>query len=253
LALLQRTGYAAKTLLNSVLGRTAIDIAKSAAGLCFDGFFELYETEGMAFRFPREHTRRSLRGKFLFDTYELPERTLAKRHVSPSARVLELGGCIGVVSCIVNRILQDPAAHVVVEANPYLISVLSENKNANSAAFKIEQFVVSRKPTALLAVGPDMDSSRLGEHGVPITTITLEDLERRHGIKFDTLIMDIEGGEAEFIPENLHLLRHFDLIMLEFHPTILGEDGVARLRGLLATCGMVRIDQMRGTEVFKRK
>jgi FkbM family methyltransferase len=252
LGLLQRAGYVAKTCVKSVFGRAAIDVSKSLAGLCFDAFYERYETDGMVFNIPREQTLRSLRGKFLFDTYELPERTLAKRYLPPTARVLELGGCIGVVSCTINRILTERAAHVVVEANPHLIPVLTQNRHVNGAGFKIEQCVVSRKSSALLSIAANMDSSRLGENGVPIKTMKLEELEHRYGMAFDTLVMDIEGGEAEFITENLHLFPQFDLVMLEFHPVVLGEDRVASLRSLLRASGMSQIDEMRGTEVFKR-
>lgn len=58
-----------------------------------------------------------MRGKFTADSYELPGRVLAKRYLSPMATVLELGGCIGVVSCVINRVLQQPRRHVVVEGN----------------------------------------------------------------------------------------------------------------------------------------
>ena len=41
--------------------------------------------------------------------------------------VLELGGCLGVISVVVNSRLTDPSRHVVVEANPKLIKYLEHN------------------------------------------------------------------------------------------------------------------------------
>jgi predicted O-methyltransferase YrrM len=46
----------------------------------------------------------------------------------PEERVLELGGCLGVVSCSINTLLRDPSRHVVVEANPKLLAYLYENR-----------------------------------------------------------------------------------------------------------------------------
>jgi hypothetical protein len=93
-----RLVYATKSLARSPLGRPLNTVGKMAAGLYFDVFLRRYHTEGMAFEIPRDHTNLAIRGKFTADSYELPERVLAKRYLSPMATVLELGGCIGVVS-----------------------------------------------------------------------------------------------------------------------------------------------------------
>ena len=42
--------------------------------------------------------------------------------------VLELGGCLGVVSVILNKKLDNPEKHIVIEANPKLIKYLEHNK-----------------------------------------------------------------------------------------------------------------------------
>jgi hypothetical protein len=51
--------------------------------------------------------------------------------------VIELGGALGVVACVTNKLLAQPSAHVVVEANPLAIPPLTVNKEANHCAFEI--------------------------------------------------------------------------------------------------------------------
>ena len=177
---------------------------------------------------------------------------LVKRHLPRGSRVLELGGCIGVLSCLMNRLLDNPASHVVVEANPALIPTLKRNAAANGAAFAIENCVVSRKPFERLLVHENMDSSYLDGGGIPIKAQTLADLEAAHRIEFDAVVMDIEGAEAAFIEDHPDALRRMAFLMIEFHPESLGESRVDRLRALLRDAGLRKTDEMLTTEVYVR-
>jgi len=250
--LLQLTAQGLKGVARTRAGSSVVNAARTAAGLCFDTFHAEYRTEGMAFAIPMEQTTRRMRGKFFVDTYELPERTLAKRHLPRGSRVLELGGCIGVLSCLVNRLLDNPANHVVVEANPALIPTLQRNAEANGAVFTIENCVVSRKPYERLLVHENMDTSYLDGEGIPITGRTLAAIEAAHGIEFDAVVMDIEGAEAAFIEDHPDALRRMAFLMIEFHPEALGENRVDRLRALLRDAGLRKADEMLTTEVYVR-
>jgi FkbM family methyltransferase len=251
--LLQRAAArATRGLRRSPVGFLAVRAAKLAAGVCFDVFKGQYETEGMRFTVPKDQTTRSMRGRFLADTYEWPERTLVKRHLPGRCRVLELGGGLGVLSCVVNRLLDDPTAHVVVEANPALIPLLVRHRRTNGARFAIENCVVSRETSARLAVGRDLDSSSVGADGIPVATKSLEEIEAAHRVTFDAIVMDIEGGEAEFIVGHPAKLRQLRFLMIEFHADGLGSEGVERLRGRLRDVGLHRRDQLLATEVYTR-
>ena len=48
--------------------------------------------------------------------------------------------------------------------------------------------------------------------------MTLEDLEAKHRLTFDAIVMDIEGGEATFILQNIDKLRQIQFLMAEFQP-----------------------------------
>jgi FkbM family methyltransferase len=251
--LLQLTAYGLKGFARTRAGSSVVNAAREAAGLYLDTFQRRYETEGMVFAIPREHTTRRMRGKFVADTYELPERTLAKRHLPGGSRVLELGGCIGVLSCVMNRLLDSPTCHVVVEANASLIPTLEHNGHVNRAAFKIENCVVSRKTSERLLIHQNMDSSYVDGDGIPVVTKTLEAIEAAHAMEFDAIIMDIEGGEASFIEDHPGKLGRLTFLMIEFHPHLLGEATVDRLRGVLQDAGLCKADQMLATEVYVRK
>src|SRR5262249_50614366 len=156
---IQQLVYASKCLRGSPLVRPLNTIGKIAAGVYFDVFLGRYHSEGMTFEIPKEHTDLAMRGKFTADTYELPERALAKRHLPPTATVLELGGCIGVVACVINHILQQPRRHVVVEGNPSIIPVLKRNRDLNGCAFQIVHGVVTQSPQPRMSVALVMDSN----------------------------------------------------------------------------------------------
>src|ERR1700761_1311871 len=69
--------------------------------------------------------------------YELAERRAIARYLNRSMPVVELGGSMGVVACVTNKLLADPTRHVVVEANPTAIPQLEVNKKLNGRQFEI--------------------------------------------------------------------------------------------------------------------
>jgi hypothetical protein len=78
--------------------------------------------EGLTFSVNSIAISRKRKASFVFDRYEKPERLAIKQFLDPSLPVVEFGGSIGVVACLINRRLNQPAKHVVVEANPDLLA-----------------------------------------------------------------------------------------------------------------------------------
>src|SRR5262245_42251973 len=72
--------------------------------------------------------QRGHKSTIAFGIYELGEIQCVRRYVRSDDAVIELGGSIGVVACLTNRMLADPARHLVVEANPLLIRTLEQNR-----------------------------------------------------------------------------------------------------------------------------
>lgn len=224
-------------------------------GLLFDLKGGLYNTEGMNFRIAAAQFPRSYRSRLYFDIYEAPERALAHKWIHPDSSVLELGGCVGVVSCVVNKLLDQPKNHVVVEANPSLIDILRGNRDANGCSFQIENRIVSRGPDAEFYIGNIMTAnSKDSGVGTPIRVKadTLEALEDRHAVKFDTVILDIEGGEFDFFTENAARLADMRLIILELHRGILTAEQVEQCYDILKRAGLKQVDVREQTEVWAR-
>lgn len=188
-------------------------------GLYFDIFIKKYKIGNLVFEIPYDLTDRKFRSLFTIDKYEKSEQMLIRTFLQPDAAVLELGACLGIISCVTNSILKNPQKHVVLEANPALIPWLTKNRN-NNAQFSIENCIISRKKkNPFFFHGKILDSSadRHSENSINVEGKTVRDIEKKYRINFDTLIMDIEGGELNFLRENGSFLKQLKLVILELH------------------------------------
>ena len=172
-------------------------------------------------------------GAFSFGVYEYHERKLIKEFLSPDSIVLELGGCIGVVSTTINKILLSPEKHIVLEPNPEMVDLLKFNKKINNGKFNIENTIISNKSTVFINIYSNFTSSSIYNYNknyplkkkksIEVTTTTIEKLQQKYSLLFDVLIMDIEGSELEII--KTQNLSQFKLIILEYHTFIYGSEG----------------------------
>ncbi|MEI6410156.1 MAG: FkbM family methyltransferase [Bacteroidota bacterium] len=213
------------------------------AGLYFTLRGNKYKTEGVELLIPAEVTDIKFRGQFPINFYEKQERLYLKQYLNPEATVLELGACLGVVSCVTNKLLTHPQQHVVVEANPNLIRFIERNKEHNGSGFQVENCMVSNRKSNTFFIGRTilMSSNRRAsatEITVPGKTVT--ELEQIHGLHFDTLVMDIEGGELEFLRSNKDWLLQLHTIFMEVHPhkDILTAAEVSECKEILEEAGL---------------
>lgn len=213
-------------------------------GLLFDLLDREYRTGEFKFEIPRHHTRLPDRARFRTDTHEQHERALVKQFLPADACVLDLGACIGVVSNVVNRQLVDGTRHVAVEPNPALIPVLTRNRDRNGAQFQIEQGLVSRTSDGTFYVCdcPTMSSAdkQVGS-AVSVPVLTVEEIETRHGLEFDAIVLDIQGGEYGFLVENPALLDRCRCAVIEFHPHIIGAARCDAGRAAMREAGLAQV------------
>lgn len=192
------------------------------AGCYFDLFVRRYAFRGLVFEVPRRLTDRVFRGRFVLGGYEsVEEYDYVERYLPRDARVLELGGCLGVMSCFINRRLENPAHHVVLEANPALIPFLTRNRDRNGCAFRIVNGVLSRRQVEVffvhrLIVGGS--NKRQTSHRIEVPGLALEELARASGGGFDAFVIDIEGGELELLREMGDVFRGVRTVLIELHP-----------------------------------
>jgi FkbM family methyltransferase len=213
------------------------------AGTYFTLFEKTYKVEGLDLVIPFHLTDIKFRGQFPINFYEKQERRYLKQFLPKNSTVLELGACLGVVSCITNRLLDHPERHVVVEANPNVIPTIEENKARNQCKFHIEHCMLSSKPENTFFIGKNiLTSSNIRQSTEQITVAgkTIGQLEQQYDLKFDVLIMDIEGGELGVLRENRDKLKELSVVFMEIHPhpEVLSAENVAECLSILEAAGL---------------
>lgn len=206
-----------------------------------------------------------LYSRFFFKIYECEEVSLVKKYLKGPESVLELGASIGVVSCVTNQLLINRDQHVAVEANPGLISHLDRNKKINQLSFKIVNAAVTDQSNVNFYTGKSALSGSMSEDFLSnenpediqehiIKGMTPKEIEEQFGIQFDTLLMDIEGGEFEFIKTFIDWISTLSTLMIEFHRKALNnEDCIENYIRFLETNGNFQlIEELKGTYLFQK-
>jgi FkbM family methyltransferase len=187
-----------------------------------------------------------------FGLHEMEERALIRRWMPSDLPVVEVGGGLGVVSCLINSKLARPSDHIVVEANPSLIPVLKRNRSINGARFQIiNKAIAYDRDTIELGLDEEFVGSsverKLANTAIVYTT-TVEALAFE--FKQFGVVCDIEGAEADLIRRELSKLgERVRYLVVELHPAILDTDVVASLFKQLETIGFDLREKM-GDSVF---
>jgi FkbM family methyltransferase len=190
-------------------------------------------------------------------TYEDLERRAVLQYVRPELPVIELGACIGVVSCITNKLLNNPKAHVVVEANPNVLPHLNENRAANRCEFEILNAAIAYdKNSVTFTPSTDFWESSLerknSSEPVTVETVRLGDIVSQRNFKSFTLICDIEGYEYDLVSHEADVLANADTIILETHARMIGEPKTVELLDTLQQLGFRTVLQDALVYVLRR-
>ncbi|MEM9142915.1 MAG: FkbM family methyltransferase [Bacteroidota bacterium] len=191
------------------------------AGIYFTYFLKTFKRAGITIHVPMDLTTYKFRGRFVLGTYEKEEARYLKEFLDPEAQVLELGSCLGYVSCLTNSLLHHKSNHVVLEANPKLIPCIKKNREINQCGFFVENSMISNQKENDfylhdLIVGGSAKRKTLDKIKVP--GISFKELRRKYNMDFDTLIMDIEGGELGLLRDNKEDISRFRQVFMEVHP-----------------------------------
>jgi FkbM family methyltransferase len=184
----------------------------------------------------------------LTNLYELPERRAVARYLRRDLPVVELGGSIGVVACVTNRLLKDRTAQIVVEANPLAIPHLERNRQLNRCQFEImNRAIAYGSNTVTFSPSSDMcgNSVTSGGDQTPVTvpTVQLSDLLRHRGFSRFTLVCDIEGMEYEMVCHEAEALNNADTIIMETHARLIGEQKFSSMMTRLQELGFRVIEE----------
>jgi FkbM family methyltransferase len=144
---------------------------------------------------------------------EYPEQCLSQMYVDPDASVLELGARYGSVSCVINKKLQDKTKQVSVEPDASVWAALERNIQTNGCSVNIHKGFVSKASRELVLMGyasrtvPSSSSNNL--------SLSVEDLQNKYNLTFDTLVADCEGFLETFFDEHPFMYDQLRTVIFE--------------------------------------
>jgi FkbM family methyltransferase len=241
--------------LGTLVGRFNERVVQPLGGLIFDLKGGRFHADGCTFSIPKDATTRAFRACFLTNKYEREERELIRKWLRPSDSVIELGACLGIVSCVTNRLLADKRRHVVVEGNPFCIASIHKNKELNGAQFLVEHCAVGNQAEVTFYLHPAFvvggNVQRTTNRPCRLPAKSLRQLDAERG-PFTALIIDVEGSEREVFESSAELLKRYRLVIVELHEWAIGADGVEWCREILRQSGLRRVAQASIVEAWER-
>lgn len=184
----------------------------------------------------------STRIELITRRYEAPERRLVAQYIKRNLPVVELGGSMGVVACVTNKLLKDPTAHVVIEANPLAVPLLELNKKRNRSQFEIVNQAIAYGATSVtFHPSSNLCESSIAIAGdqpaVSVQATQLCELVRQRGFSRFNLVCDIEGLEYELVCHEAEALKNAEIIIMETHARLIGEEKINFALGRLEQLG----------------
>ena len=241
--------------LGFAAGKFDAAVVQRVQGIFFDLSGRKFKLGECSFTIPKDQTSLAYRASFLSATYEVEDLQVVRACIRPDDRVLELGACMGVVSCVTNKLLKDKTSHVVVEANPFCLPVLHRNREVNQCGFLVEHCAVGQGHDVTFHVNPKLivSSSLQVKTNTPVRVParSLAELDARYG-PFTALIVDIEGAELDTFESSRDVLRRYRLVIVELHDWALGEAGLERCREILTEAGLQCRQRVKWVEAWER-
>lgn len=188
----------------------------------------VFDFHGLTVRIP-ENSPPGVGNALLRNKYEMEEAQLILRHLKSDLPVIELGGSIGVVSCLIQSRLAAGVRHLVVEANPALIDICRQNatQRPDGGADVINAALGYGETHLSFTIGANIHSNKLakpGEQGaqiIKVPAITLSELVTRLGdVASYTLVCDIEGAELDLLNNEWDHVQKAALVIMELHPDV---------------------------------
>ncbi|WP_333846833.1 FkbM family methyltransferase [Phaeobacter italicus] len=176
-------------------------------------------------------------------TYEAKEAQAAQQLIKPGDVVMELGGGIGFMSTLVATKTEAASVHSY-EANPHLIPYIRRVHAANGVtnAYLTHAVLAPKAGKQTFYVRENFLASSLSAmedepHQEEVEVPALDMNAVIAELKPSVLICDIEGAEADLLPQmDLSGLR---AVLIETHPQWIGKEGIRRLFACLDAAGLV--------------
>ena len=160
--------------------------------------------------------------------YEEQELNLIAKYVHlhmllhPDMDVVEFGGGLGFISCVIGKKINPLNKHIVVEPNPSISRLLNSNRILNDCRFEIlNKAYSSSLETVDLDISGPFESGHIttaSKTTVAVPTINIEGMVRKYGLNQFCLIVDVEGKEFDLIQDEFKIIStHCPMVLIEFH------------------------------------
>jgi FkbM family methyltransferase len=210
-------------------------------------------------RIDRRAMPNSLIRAILRGDYELPERNAVARMVRPGDRVAEFGGGVGVVSMTAAKIAGPGNVHVY-EPLPAACDLILQNARLNELEIECSNAAVASKSgtRTFWATSNIVSSNFFGGRkdgkgqttAVEVELVAVDDILSAR--QPNVIIIDIEGAEVEVL--GACNLAGVEVIVIELHPHVVGEEAIAALQTHLREQGFATVPSLEDarTQVFTR-
>jgi len=152
---------------------------------------------------------------------ELVEQYLVMKYITSSDVILEIGGNIGRVSCLLSTIIDNGNNLLVLECDKLSYKKLLQNKIQNNLYFNIENKALSNIDLYQLGWNTyTIDETKNLDHESfsqlqKVESITLDEINKKYNIIFNTLIIDCEGAFYYIIQSFPNILNNICKIIIE--------------------------------------
>ena len=185
---------------------------------------------------------------------EMDEISVAKKYISSSDVVVELGAGIGIAAARINRII-NPKKHVCFEAIPSLIPYLQNLFKINNMDISVKNMALgSNKKLTFYALNDYILSSftkpknRNDFIEIEVDTISCQKIIDNY---LPTAIFcDVEGAELEYFDASNY--KNVRTIVIELHPKIYGSEGVEKVSQRFKSHGFAKSHQIGYTYCFTK-
>jgi len=196
-----------------------------------------------------------IRSRFMKGDYEKEEIKAIQKYVDEEHDIIDLGASTGFLTVYLLETLKSSPRAVAVEGNQRLIPLIERVRKMNEVKFEIENSAYHSTLENVnfnihhLTVGGSVQ--RETNKKEKVNAICLEEIIRKYGIREFICVVDIEGGEADLINNEIHTLEEkCNTLLVEFHEGY--AEGIMNAKRTLESSNLKMIDNVDGIHVYKK-
>jgi len=196
---------------------------------------------GVKLNIEHESIPPALRRFFYLGSYEGDEVDILKRVLRPSDVVMEVGAGIGFLSAYCADVVGSGKVYAY-EANPNLINKIKQTYCLNNVQPEVSNVLLTDNSVGATTfyIEPSFWSSsthRRSEAAEAIDVPNVDINQEINRVNPSFLIVDIEGGEAEFIEQINFNDNMIQTVIIELHPHVIGNEKCSQIVAFLIKAG----------------